>query len=133
MQAKQSIFTCWTKFKGGRYQLEKGSTWKEYNDKQEVITELEQLNRSIHFICFIIKYVHTFNSDDYDLEEYEVILLDRTTGTIIKLDKLHSRESKIPQNDDKKDVDLSMLELFKMKWDLKEKGQWDSLNQDKEE
>ena len=45
---------------------------------------------------------------------------------MIKLDKKYSRKSKLPSNES--DFDITMMELFKMKWDLLETGFWDSLD-----
>ena len=65
-------------------------------------------------------------SDDYGLNPYEVILLNEKTEIVIKLDKKYSRKSKLPSNEP--DFDITIMELFKLKWNLLETGFWDSLD-----
>lgn len=69
-------------------------------------------------------------SDDYELNPYEVILLQKETEILIKLDKKYSRKSKLPSKD--KDFDITIMELFTLSWDLLETGFWDSLDDQQE-
>ena len=82
-----------------------------------------------HALQAIARFVtHTnrgTHSDDYDLGANEVLLLNKTDGTIIKLDKTHSRKSQVPIND--ADFELEFVEIFKLKWELLETGFWDGL------
>eukprot|EP01083_Nonionella_stella_P255246 876324_1 len=105
----KSIFTCWTKFKGGKFELNDDQKWVEYSNQNNIIGTFEQLN-----------------GDDYDLNPYEVLLIDRKTNLLIKLDKKYSRKSQVPCGD--KNFDIDMMELFKLKWNLIESGFWDSLS-----
>eukprot|EP00486_Rosalina_sp_Unknown_P011665 CAMPEP_0201580420 /NCGR_PEP_ID=MMETSP0190_2-20130828/45924_1 /ASSEMBLY_ACC=CAM_ASM_000263 /TAXON_ID=37353 /ORGANISM="Rosalina sp." /LENGTH=118 /DNA_ID=CAMNT_0048016429 /DNA_START=67 /DNA_END=423 /DNA_ORIENTATION=+ len=110
----KNVFTCWTRFKGGKFKLdEKDNRWNEYNKKNKIVNSYKQLD-----------------SDDYALNPYEVILFDEKTEVIIKLDKTNSRKSKVPS--DEPDFDITMMELFKLKWELLETGFWDSLDDEQE-
>ena len=54
MSSVKSVFTCWTKFKGGKFKLnEKNNTWKEYNDKNEIVNTYKQLDRLSINVIFI--------------------------------------------------------------------------------
>ena len=65
-----------------------------------------------------------FYRDDYDLGANEMLLLDKTTGIILKLDRTHSRRSQLPLRDET--FDLEFMEIFRLKWDLLEEGFWDT-------
>eukprot|EP01083_Nonionella_stella_P002434 7030_1 len=106
------VSTCWTKFKGGKFALESGKIWKEYDKEDTVIGTFEQLE-----------------SDDYGLHPYQKLLVDRKTDTLIKLDKTWSRKSQIPSDED----DLAILELFRLKWNVIEKGFWDTFKDENKE
>lgn len=102
-----SIFTCWTKFKGGKFQMTEDGSWKEYDAENKEVGTFQRLN-----------------NDDYDLNPYEVVLLDTDSCTLIKLDKSHSRKTTIVMDED---FDLELLELFRLKWTILEQGFWDTL------
>lgn len=54
MSSEKTVFTCWTKFKGGKFKLDDGVTWKEYNKNNEVINTYEQLDRYYMISIFIL-------------------------------------------------------------------------------
>eukprot|EP00483_Globobulimina_turgida_P006086 UN06096 len=107
MSWEKSAFTCWTKFKGGKFQMHDEKIWNEYNSTNDVVASFEQLNGA-----------------DYDLNPYEVLLLNKQDKILIKLDKKNNRKSQITSNDE--NFDVSEIELFRLKWDLIETGFWDS-------